>query len=271
MPTLLSYLRTVLWSFIGIRRHDSATAEQQQLKLLPLIATALALAGVFVLLLLGVAASATAAPMQVPDTLAQRALACTGCHGPQGRATALGYMPRIAGKPAGYLHAQLLAFRDGRRQHDGMARLLVNLNDAYLAELAGYFAALTLPYPAPAPLRGTASSRALGERLVRQGDAARALPACVRCHGAAMTGVAPAIPGLLGLPRDYLVAQLGARRVHLRRARAPDCMAALALRLQPDDIVAVANWLAAQPLPADSSPAAGLPQAVPTPCGSTTP
>ena len=39
--------------------------------------------------------------------MAQRVLACTGCHGPEGRAAADGYYPRIAGKPAGYLFNQL--------------------------------------------------------------------------------------------------------------------------------------------------------------------
>ena len=46
---------------------------------------------------------------EVPDTMAQRALACTGCHGPQGRSSPEGYVPRLAGKPAGYL----LAFNAG--------------------------------------------------------------------------------------------------------------------------------------------------------------
>jgi len=222
------------------------------------------------LLLVALAACATAA-QTIPDTLAQRALACTGCHGPQGRSTPLGYVPRIAGKPAGYLAAQLRAFRDGQRQHDGMARLLVHLSDDYLAELAGHFAALQVPYPAPAPARGTAASRALGQRLVQHGDAGRNLPACMGCHGTAMTGVEPAVPGLLGLPRDYLVAQLGAWRTGSRAARKPDCMALLAQRLQPQDITAVADWLAAQPLPASTSATPRAPSTWPMPCGSTTP
>jgi cytochrome c553 len=33
-----------------------------------------------------------------------------------------------------------------------------------------------------------------------QGDPARRIPACVQCHGDALMGVAPSIPGLLGLP-----------------------------------------------------------------------
>ncbi len=217
------------------------------------------------------ARAADAAPLQVPNTMAQRALACTGCHGPQGRATPLGYLPRIAGKPAGYLHQQLLSFRDGRRQHDGMARLLENLTDDYLLALATHFASLDLPYPAPPPRPPNAATAALGRQLVQQGDAQRDLPACVRCHGAALTGVAPAIPGLLGLPRDYLVAQLGAWRTGIRQARAPDCMAALAKRLRPDDIVAVADWLAVQALPADTHPATHLPEPPPVACGGVVP
>ena len=58
------------------------------------------------------------------DSMAQRTLPCTVCHGPQGRAAADGYYPRIAGKPAGYLFDQLLAFRDGRRRYGLMAHLL---------------------------------------------------------------------------------------------------------------------------------------------------
>jgi cytochrome c553 len=65
-----------------------------------------------------------------------------------------------------------------------------------------YFASLDLPYPPPQMTRATVATRARGERLVRQGDAARDIPACFSRHGAAMTGVQPAMPGLLGLPRD---------------------------------------------------------------------
>lgn len=207
------------------------------------------------------------APLQVPDTLAQRALACTGCHGPQGRASPLGYVPRIAGKPAQYLQQQLMAFRDGRRAHDGMARLLQHLDDDFLAALAGHFAAQrvladTVPTAAAEP-----ASLALGQRLAQQGDASRQLPACVRCHGAALTGAMPALPGLLGLPRGYLVAQLGAWRTGVRRAAEPDCMASLVKRLTPQDIAGLADWLASQPLPAQSLPAASLPEPLPLDCG----
>ena len=70
--------------------------------------------------LLAVAAHA-APPFE--DTLAQRLQACTVCHGAQGRATPVGYQPRLAGKPTGYLYHQLLNFRDGRRDYGPMTAL----------------------------------------------------------------------------------------------------------------------------------------------------
>jgi cytochrome c553 len=212
-----------------------------------------------------IGAAAQAAPFE--DTIAQRVLACTGCHGREGRAAADGYYPRIAGKPAGYLFNQLRNFRDQRRQYELMGGLLALLDDAYLREIAAHFASLDLPYPPPLAPSEPAPVLLAGETLVRRGDAGRGLPACNDCHGVAMTGVAPFIPGLLGLPRDYLNAQLGAWKTGKRKATPPDCMAQVAARLRPADIGAVSAWLAAQPVPAHATAASAPPGALPIPCG----
>ena len=223
-------------------------------------ATLFAFAGLCLLSGSGGLASA-AAPFE--DTIAQRTLACTACHGPQGRAAPDGYYPRLAGKPAGYLYNQLLNFRDGRRHYALMTQLIDPLSDAYLFEIASYFSALELPYPAPLPAVAPADVLRHGQRLVMQGDPARQVPACAQCHGQAMTGALPNVPGLLGLPRDYLNAQLGAWKAGKRRAHAPDCMQAVVARLSLEDINAAASWIAAQPLPADTRPAASLPALAP--------
>jgi cytochrome c553 len=203
--------------------------------------------------------------------MAQRVLACTGCHGAQGRAAPDGYYPRIAGKPAGYLFNQLVNFRDGRRHYELMAGLLATLDDAYLREMADHFASLDLAYPPPGPPAGTPAGRSVGERLVRVGDAARGLPACNDCHGAAMTGRPPFIPGLLGLPRDYLNAQLGAWKNGKRRAHEPDCMAHVVARLGAEEIGAISSYLASLPVPAATPPRPSAPAAaataLPLPCG----
>lgn len=217
---------------------------------------------------------ALAAPHIFEDSMAQRTLACTACHGPLGRAASDGYYPRIAGKPAGYLYNQLLNFRDGRRHYGLMTELTAPLSDAYLLEIARYFSALDLPYPPPQPAQAAPAVLRRGEQLVRQGEPARGLPACVQCHGEAMTGVLPAVPGLLGLPRDYIQAQLGAWRAGQRQAHAPDCMRQVAQQLSGDEVTAVASWLAAQPLPTNTHPARQAPvrtMAVKTPACGTAP
>jgi cytochrome c553 len=204
----------------------------------------------------------------VPDTMAQRVMACTLCHGQQGRATSSGFFPRIAGKPAGYLYNQLRNFREGRRQNPGMAKLLDPLSDAYLRDIAEHFASLDLPYPPPQTTGAAPAQLARAEVLIREGDAARQLPACAACHGAALTGMQPATPGLLGLPRDYLIGQLGAWQTGLRHAHEPDCMAQVAQALSPDDVGALATWLSSRPLPADTHPAPAPVNQLPLRCGS---
>ncbi|MGY8904666.1 MAG: c-type cytochrome [Burkholderiales bacterium] len=209
------------------------------------------------------AQSLAQAPRKFEDSMAERTLACTACHGAQGRAAPDGYYPRIAGKPAGYLYLQLLNFKEGRRHYSLMTRLVDPLSDAYLQEMAQYFATLDLPYPPPQAVSAAPAALRRGQQLALQGDGQRQLPACAQCHGSALTGVLPQVPGLLGLPRDYVQAQLGAWRTGQRRAHAPDCMAQIAQRMAPDDIHAVASWLATQPLPANTQPASAAPDAAP--------
>jgi cytochrome c553 len=233
------------------------------------------LAGIVALVLASAAplqahgAAASAQPgRQVPDTMAQRTQPCTACHGKEGRATNAGYFPRIAGKPATYLYNQLINFRDGRRSYAAMTHLLDHLSDAYLREIADYFAGLNLPYPEPQTVQATAQLLEQGRTLVQHGDAKRELPACVRCHGSAMTGVEPTTPGLLGLPRDYLVGQLGAWQTGRRHTPAPDCMARVAHKLSAEDVGAIASWLSSQPLPANTHAAVALTGKRPLDCGS---
>lgn len=217
------------------------------------------------------ALAAAQGSVSVPDTLEQRVAACIACHAPKdGAGTSVGgvYFPRIAGKPAGYLYNQLVNFRDGRRQYPLMTWMVTHLPDPYLHEIAGYFANQHPPVPAPAAAFAPAAVLERGQRLVRQGDPALKVPACIACHGDGLAGVEPGIPGLLNLPRDYVNAQFGAWRNKVRRAHAPDCMATIAERLGPGDVAAISAWLAAQPTPPDARPAARLTSPLPMPCGS---
>ncbi len=211
---------------------------------------------------------ARSAEPDVPDTMAQRVVACAACHGKEGRATRDGYFPRIAGKPAGYLYNQLINFREGRRRYPAMNYMVAHQSDAYLREIADHFASLQLPYPpAKAPLVDKAALER-GRRLVANGDPARQLPACTACHGDRLTGMLPAVPSLVGLSRDYLNAQFGAWRSGTRQAAAPDCMADISRKLTPEDIGALSAWLAAQPVPDNMHAQPKTPAKLPLHCGS---
>jgi cytochrome c553 len=205
---------------------------------------------------------------QSVDSIAQRTVACVACHGKEGRATSEGYFPRIAGKPAGYLYNQLINFREGRRRYPMMTYMVEHLSDEYLLEMSQYFSNLHPPYPAPQVVNVPPSTLARGKALVMSGDASKNVPACIACHGDNLTGAAPAIPGLVGLPRDYLNSQFGAWKNGGRRAAAPDCMAQITDRLSAEDISAASAWLASQPVPNDMRPALAVTMKLPMPCGS---
>lgn len=220
------------------------------------------------LVAMSVAKAQDAAAERAPDTMEARVLGCAACHGAHGEGTNNDYFPRLSSKPAGYLYNQLIAFRDGQRQYPPMNYLLAYMPDAYLHKIAEYFAQQRPPYPPPVAPSVSAALVRRGEQLVKEGDAANQIPACTACHGAALTGREPGIPGLLGLHAEYVSAQLGAWRYGTRKSIAPDCMHDVASRLSNDDISAVAAWLAASPGPANPAPAARGSMKLPLACGS---
>ena len=84
-------------------------------------------------------------------------------------------------------------------------------------------------------------------------------------------GGAPAMPGLIGLPRDYILSQFGAWRNGQRHAARPDCMGEVAERLSPEDVGAMAVWLSLQPVPVGAKAASQVSRALPMKCGSVQP
>ncbi|HEU4669854.1 MAG TPA: c-type cytochrome [Dyella sp.] len=203
-------------------------------------------------LLVGAAHAADGTPRTVPDTLAQRIASCTACHGEHGEGSPdTGFFPRLAGKPAEYLARQLRYFQLGLRKYGPMEYTVRPLSDAYMHEIADYFAQQQVPYsPSPTP-RVSDALMVRGQTLTEHGDPGRKIPPCQACHGSQLTGVEPSTPGLVGLPYDYVSSQLGSWRTGTRAAAAPDCMATVANRLTPDDITAVSAYLATRQLPAD--------------------
>ena len=224
----------------------------------------------FILISLLFAVSVTAhAADNVPDTMAERLKACTICHGDEDKIEQHAYFPSINGKPQGYLFNQLRNFRDGKRHYQPMAVLLENMTDDYLMAIAGYFSTLQLPNAMREPIALRPDEIKLAEQLVFSGEPDRDIPACSACHGDALMGVAPFIPGLLGLSRIYITAQFGSwRNGGLIRGQVSDCMSDIAKKLTDDEIVALAKWLPSQPVSGELSPAGALSSELAQRCGS---
>jgi len=202
------------------------------------------------------------------DSMEARMQGCVTCHGQSGQGTSNEYFPRIAGKPAAYLYNQLVAFRDGKREYPPMNYLVAYLPDAYLKEIATYFSKQRPAYEAKQTGAVGPEVLARGSTLALTGDPTKQLPACINCHGPALTGMEPGIPGLAGLRTSYIIAQLTRWRTGHRQAAQPDCMKRIADRLSESDVRAVASWLAAQDPPREASPMPVNLQGMPLSCGS---
>jgi len=202
------------------------------------------------------------------DSIEARVQGCVTCHGQSGEGTGNGYYPRIAGKPEGYLYNQLAAFRDGTRHYPPMNYLVAYLPDDYLHEIAAYFSKQQPAFAPREAIPADAQALAAGQALVTEGNPAKGVPACVACHGSALTGMEPGIPGLVGLRPTYIVAQLTRWRVGERHAQEPDCMKRVAERLSDADMTAAAAWLSQQPAPKNLAPMSSSQVRMPFSCGS---
>jgi cytochrome c553 len=202
------------------------------------------------------------------DSMEARVQGCATCHGQSGQGIAKEYFPRIAGKPAGYLYNQLIAFRDAKRVYPPMNYLMAYLPDAYLREMAEHFSKQRPAFKPKQPPAAEAAVVLRGTTIALSGDPSKQVPACITCHGSSLTGMEPGIPGLVGLSSSYIAAQLTRWRTGNRQAAQPDCMKRIAERLSEADVHAVASWLASQDAPVNASPGSSNLQKMPMACGS---
>lgn len=72
-----------------------------------------------------------------------KAQACAICHGPLGISNTPD-APHLAGQPRIYVIEQLKAFRSGKRRHEVMNVIAKPLSDADIAELAEWYASITV-------------------------------------------------------------------------------------------------------------------------------
>src|SRR5688500_19165722 len=113
--------------------------------------------------------------------------------------------------------------------------------------MAAYFSALEQPYPPPERVALLPAQTKLAQKLVNEGDPARNIPACTECHGKELMGTAPFVPGLLGLPRVYMIAQFGAwKRGGLMRGKTEASMSGIDKQITAEETSVIAAWQAYQ-------------------------
>lgn len=199
--------------------------------------------------------SAYAAPaVDVADTMEQRLASCAACHGEYGQGNPQSTkIPRLAEKPAGYLYKQLKSIQAGEGTSLAMEHLIRPLSNEYLKKIAVYYSQQVVQHQ-PTVMDVPADVMARGKVLVEEGDLARGVPSCQRCHGEALTGVGQMIPSILNQPYDYILTQLELWNQGRRSIKSTHCMWVVAKRIVPSDMAAVSAYLASQPLPDNRTP-----------------
>ena len=169
---------------------------------------------------------------------ATKAVICRACHGANGNSTNPEW-PSLAGLGADYIAEQLKNFKDGKRTNAVMAPNAASLSADDMADLGAYFASLP-----NTGLEADPSYWQAGEKLYRGGDPARAIPACMACHGPTARGNEPAkFPALRGQQSVYVTKQLNDYASGARTTGPNGIMETIAKRLSPDDVRNLASYL----------------------------
>jgi cytochrome c553 len=186
----------------------------------------------------GAVVSNSALPAGSVEAGATKAVVCQACHGANGNSTNPQW-PSLAGLGADYIAEQLKNFKDSKRNNPVMMPNAMSLSADDMANLGAYFDSLP-----NTGLEADPSYWQAGEKLYRGGDAARAIPACMACHGPTARGNEPAkFPALRGQQSVYVVKQLNDYASGARTTGPNGIMETIAKRLSPDDIRNVASYL----------------------------
>lgn len=168
---------------------------------------------------------------------------CASCHGANGEGDPTTGFPRLAGLDSAYLQRQLLDYRSGKRAHPVMEPIANLLSEAQVGAAAAYYSSLEVS----AAERAAGDAPALGAELSTRGDWDRDIPGCEQCHGPGGVGVGSAFPALAAQNARYITDQLKRWKRGERSNDPNGLMAAIASRMTPEDIAAVAAYLESLP------------------------
>ncbi len=184
-----------------------------------------------------------AAGKQIAET------SCSGCHGMDGRGETA-EIPNLAAQPDEYLVEALHAYRDGKRIHAALQNLTLNMSEADIANIAGYYAGMP-------PLESLVDTPTGQDEAVYQ-EGAVVAEVCTTCHGENGVSTTAGIPNLAGQQPIYLIVSTqeykNGNRGHAEKA-------AMLSGLERVDIEKMAMYFAAQTPPVREAPPFGDPAA----------
>lgn len=169
-----------------------------------------------------------------------KAVACGACHGADGNSSDAQY-PKLAAQSEQYIVTQLMRFKSGVRVNAIMAGMAASLSPQDMHDIGAYFSEQKrLPGVADEKLASD------GEKLYREGDASRGVPACMACHGPDGAGNPGwRVPNIGGQHAAYVQAQLQAW--HDGTSWGSDAhakiMPTISQRLTKQDISAVSSYV----------------------------
>lgn len=161
---------------------------------------------------------------------------CVACHGVGGNST-VPANPNLAGQHAGYIAAQLAAFKAGTRPSPIMQGMAAPLSPQDMRDVGAY-------YETQQPKEGFASDKALAARaqqIWRGGIKSLGVPACAGCHGAAGKGIPAQYPRLAGQHPEL---SLGWLKAYANGSRPHAVMGPVAAKLNENDMKALADFIA---------------------------
>jgi cytochrome c553 len=162
---------------------------------------------------------------------------CAACHGDKGLSQQT--FPALAGQTPEAIYKQLHDYRTGARVNPQMSPVAKSLAVSDLANVAAYYAFQGRAYTA---LGARDFSGELEiEKLAREGDSRRRIPACMSCH---VNGVGGPIetPTITGQNADYLLAQLNAYANGTRKNDVYGRMRSIARQLTPREREELAKY-----------------------------
>jgi cytochrome c553 len=162
---------------------------------------------------------------------------CAACHGDKGLSQAT--FPALAGQTPEAIYKQLHDFRSGARTNPQMTPVAKALAVTDLANVAAYYATEGKAYTALG-FRDFSGELEI-EKLAREGDSHRRIPACMSCH---INGVGGPIetPTITGQNADYLLAQLNAYANGTRKNDVYGRMRNIAGKLTPEERARLAHY-----------------------------